>query len=95
MRDHKRFVELFTDAKGDMLDNTLADRINANRNPEDPQFNTITITRWLKGTHEPKKKSLLECIGPLKFAESENGLEKFQELLQAAGHEPLTLTEQK
>jgi len=53
-----------------------------------------TIGCWRKGQNKPSNRNvLLQCIEPLKIAQHEDGLEICNQLLQAAGYQPLDDTE--
>jgi WD40 repeat protein/transcriptional regulator with XRE-family HTH domain len=83
------FEESFSNAmtRVGIQNNTLAEAIGVSE---------VTVSRWKNGKSSPDdRNNLLKCIEPLGFAEYENGLEDFQELLQTAGHEPLTLQDKQ
>jgi WD40 repeat protein len=57
--------------------------------------NEATISRWRQGKTIPRRSTLLKCIGLLGFPEQKNGLDECNELFDAAGHQKLTLEEEK
>ena len=59
------------------------------------QVQPETISRWRTGESIPNRRNLIKCIEPLEFTELENGLTKFNELLESAKHLKLNTKEQK